>query len=209
MSRGDERGRHRAESPHGSVAVGHVGTILFVDDDRLSARRNAAMLSSFGHRVVVARTAGEAMERIDDAIDVVLLDLEMPVLDGPRLLPLLRARVQGFVPCVFLTGRDDEASRDRGLEAGGDDFLSKASQPFELRMRVHSMLRIRRLTQELERRASIDPLSGVGNRAALERALDARTSEQLRYGRPLALLLADVDHFKRINDQHGHAAGTW
>ena len=183
------------------------GTVLVVEDDRLSARVTRRILESLEHRVLVANSTGSALEQMSDEVDVILLDVEMPDLDGPRLLPLLRGRSRSFVPCVFLTGRDDDDARQRCLDAGGDDFLSKSARSVELQIRVSSMLRIRRLTQELERRAHTDPLSGVGNRSALEAALDQRESEQLRYGRPLAILIADIDFFKRVNDAHGHAAG--
>ncbi|MEZ4250371.1 MAG: diguanylate cyclase [Polyangiales bacterium] len=156
---------------------------------------------------MVAQTPGAALEAMGEHVDLILMDVEMPDLDGPRLLPLLRSRCRAFVPCLFLTGRDDDDARQRCLEAGGDDFLSKPPRRIELQMRVASMLRIRRLTRELERRATVDPLSGVGNRGALESALDAREKERVRYRRPLALLMLDVDHFKRINDELGHAAG--
>ncbi|MCU0672138.1 MAG: diguanylate cyclase [Myxococcota bacterium] len=183
------------------------GTVLVVEDDRLSARLTRRLLEALDHRVRVAHTPGSALEQMNDEVDVILLDVEMPDLDGPRLLPLLRGRSRSFVPCVFLTGRDDDDVRLRCMDAGGDDFLSKSTRSVELGIRISSMLRIRRLTRELERRAHVDPLSGVGNRNALEIALDERASEALRYGRPLAILIADIDFFKRVNDQRGHAAG--
>lgn len=188
-------------------AAAAAGVILVVDDDRIATKVTRETLEALGHRVIVASTAGTAIERMSDDVDVILMDVEMPSLDGPRLLPLLRRRCTGFVPCVFLTGHDDDAARHRCLDAGGDDFLSKPTRRIELEMRVSSMLRIRRLTEELARRATVDPLTGVQNRAALEAALEARAHEHRRYERPLSVLIADIDFFKRVNDTHGHAAG--
>jgi len=197
----------RPRSTPGAIAPDMSGTILVVDDDRLGAKVTSETLEALGHRVLVAPTAGSALEQMNDEVDVILMDVEMPSLDGPRLLPLLRRRCTGFVPCVFLTGHDDDGARHRCLDAGGDDFLSKPTRRIELEMRMSSMLRIRRLTQELARRATVDPLTGVQNRAALEATLGAREHEHRRYTRPLSILIADIDFFKRVNDQHGHAAG--
>ena len=138
------RGEAGEGSAHRSWSA--PGTVLVVEDDRLSAQVTRRILESLEHRVLVANTMGAALEQMSDEVDVILLDVEMPDLDGPRLLPVLRGRCRSFVPCVFLTGRDDDAVRARCLDAGGDDFLSKSARNVELQIRVSSMLRIRRLT---------------------------------------------------------------
>lgn len=181
--------------------------VLVVDDDPLSARVVGGLLEEMGCVVRVANGPGAAVAGFKADVDLVLMDVEMPTLDGFKLTRMLRERASSYVPVVFLTGRDDEQSQERGLLAGGDDFLVKPVGRFELKMRVISMLRIRRLTLELERQARVDVLTGVGNRAALERELAARASEHVRYRRPLSILVIDIDHFKKVNDAHGHAAG--
>lgn len=181
--------------------------ILIVDDDRVAGERVAGMLTALGHHPVVATDWTSALDAFDARTDLVLLDMVMPKVDGLKLAALIRERSEIYVPIVFLTGRSDDESKERALVAGGDDFLVKPVGRLELRVRATAMLRIRRLTQRLHARAHVDPLTRVGNRRAFDEALGRRCAEGARYRRPFSLILMDVDHFKRVNDTHGHAVG--
>lgn len=181
--------------------------ILIVDDEPLITARVAEMLAELGHVAVVAHDWSSALQAYDHTIDLVLLDLIMPKVDGFKLARLVRARGTIYTPIVFLTGRADDQARQKALEAGGDDFLVKPISTLDLRVRVTAMLRIRRLTEALHRQATVDALTGVGNRHALETALQQRVAEGGRYRRPWSLALFDADHFKRVNDEHGHEVG--
>lgn len=182
-------------------------TILVVDDELLVARRVAEMLRELGHEPRIATSWSEALAAFDEQVDLVLLDLIMPAVDGLKLAGLLRQRQTTYTPIVFLTGRGDDATKERALDAGGDDFLVKPVTLLELRVRTTAMLRIRRLTLALHAQATVDALTGVGTRRAFESALERRNTETRRYRRPFSVLLLDIDHFKLVNDNHGHDVG--
>jgi diguanylate cyclase (GGDEF)-like protein len=123
-------------------------------------------------------------------------------------------RASPFVPIILLTALEDIDSKRRGLSAGADEFLSKPVNALELQIRMSSMLRIKRLADELERvnkhlaeLATIDPLTQVANRRAVEDRLAHEFQRERRYKHPLACILIDIDHFKAVNDNYGHPIG--
>ncbi len=189
--------------------------VLVVDDDVPTASTVADTVRDLGHRVTVCNSWTEAVRAFGASeIDLVLMDAIMPGVDGFRLTKLLRARSTSYVPIVFLTGLSDRASREQGIAAGADDFLTKPVDALELKVRLTAMLRIRCLTRDLEARtralarlASVDALTGVGNRRSFDEALPREIARASETGRPLSLLLLDIDHFKRVNDTFGHTAG--
>lgn len=188
---------------------------MIVDDDRLSANVMSAMVQREGHDVFVAHTWTEAIERFSkEDIDLILMDAVMPTVDGFKLTGILRQRTATYVPVVFITGLADQRSRLKGVESGGDDYLVKPVEALDLRIRLMAMLRIRRLTRALEVRthrlaqlANIDNLTGLLNRRSLEERLTTEVSQTILSDTPLAALMIDIDHFKAINDKHGHAVG--
>lgn len=190
--------------------------VLVVDDDPTSARAVTQHLQELGMIVQIAHSWGAALKQYQALQpDLVLMDAVMPDMDGFKLTHHLRARYrERYVPIVFLTGLDDLAARERGVMAGADDFLSKPVDPVMLRVRVRAMMRIRKLTaaleekgRELEDLATRDQLSGVLNRRRFDESLLSEFSRSRRYEHSLSLLVCDVDHFKRINDDLGHSAG--
>jgi two-component system, cell cycle response regulator len=139
--------------------------------------------------------------------DLILLDVSLPGCDGFELIRHLKDDPQTrSIPVIFLSAA---TTRDmaQGLDLGAVDFVSKPSDPIELRARVRAALRTKALQDMLEQRAHLDGLTGLGNRHALEERLDIEWSTCQRRAQPLAVLIADLDHFKRINDLHGHSAG--
>ena len=189
--------------------------VLVVDDDRLAADESATQLRALGCEVTVCHTwtrAVEAFARLE--FDLVLMDAVMPTVDGFRLTKLLRERSKTYVPIVFLTSLADAASRRRCEESGADDLLIKPTERSELGFRVRSMLRIRRLTRQLElqqealqRLVYVDALTGIGNRRAFDERLTRELDRHRSEGLALSLLLLDIDHFKNVNDTHGHPLG--
>lgn len=190
--------------------------VLVVDDDPTSARAVSQYLEQMGMMVEVAHSWSAALKKYQALEpDLVLMDAVMPDMDGFKLTHHLRARYrERYVPIVFLTGLDDINAREKGVMAGADDFLSKPVDPVMLRVRVRAMMRIRRLTaaleekgRELEDLATRDQLSGVLNRRRFDEELASEYARARRYGHPLSLLVCDIDHFKRINDDLGHVTG--
>lgn len=196
-------------------AAGGPATILVIDDDPVQVAATAQMLSALGHRVLVAHGWVEALHVFDDeVVDLVLMDAVMPTVDGFKLTRILRGRMERYVPIVFLTALSNREARERGIVVGADDFLTKPLRPVELSVRVAAMLRIRHLTKvleaksaELDRLVNLDPLTGIGNRRAFDRALAHEWERAGRYGHPLSVALFDLDGFKAVNDTFGHAAG--
>jgi len=190
-------------------------TILVVDDDRIGSGRVAALLGELGHTPRVAHTWTEALRIFgSECIDLILMDAVMPNVDGFKLTRMLRAQATSYVPILFVTGLSDQEAKERGIASGADDFLTKPVDSLELRMRLTAMLRIRRLTQALEdqtrtldRIAHVDALTGLFNRRSLEERLPIELERSNRYRRPVAVVMADLDHFKRVNDLHGHEGG--
>ncbi len=205
--------------PHVVQGVAEVSSpsahILVIDDEATSANTVAEIIASLGYRVTVATSWTEALRGFHAGdVDLVLMDAVMPGVDGFKLTQLLRSRTGAYVPILFLTGLADAAAREQGIAVGADDFLTKPVDIFELRVRLKAMLRIRRLTQELELQklklahlAHIDGLTGISNRRTLDERLPQVLEKATRTGQCLSVLVIDVDHFKRINDTLGHAVG--
>lgn len=159
---------------------------------------------------LVAATSGEEGLRLAREIepDLVLLDISLADADGFSVLSSLKADpATSEIAVVFLSGSVSTQDRVRALDLGAIDFVGKPFDSAELKARVRSALRLRRLVRMLAQKACIDGLTGLWNRAHFEQRLAEEVSEAQRYGRPLSLVLADLDHFKAINDRHGHPMG--
>ncbi len=189
--------------------------VLVVDDDRASANAIADTVADLGYRVTTCNGWIEALRVFSqESVDLVLMDAVMPGVDGFRLTRLLRTRSASYVPIVFLTGLADRNARERGVAAGADDFLTKPVDAIELKVRLTAMLRIRSLTRDLEARslalarmATVDALTGVGNRRAFDDNLVKELHDAADGHHAASLLLLDIDHFKRVNDSFGHPVG--
>jgi len=195
--------------------VSETATLLVVDDDSDARAFLRAVLESDGLQVREAATGAEALAVLSrERVQLVLLDVCMPAMDGFAVAEAIKRRPGSFIPIILLTAADDPASRARGIAAGADEILGKPVHPFELRLRVRAMLRIQHLTAELHaanRRlqslARTDELTGVRNRRGLRSVLEREFLRAERYGGRLALLAIDLDRFKEVNDAHGHAVG--
>jgi diguanylate cyclase (GGDEF)-like protein len=191
-----------------------VISILIIDDTKSSREELARIVAEAGYTAITAENGLEGLRLLREQHPaLVLVDVEMPGFDGYKTAAAVKLEA-GFVPVMLLTARTDVETKRRGQAAGADDFLSKPVVPLELQIRIAAMLRIKSLTDELDalnRRlaelADKDGLTGIANRRRFDKLLTLEHERALRYRRPLALAIADIDHFKRINDTHGHAAG--
>jgi diguanylate cyclase (GGDEF)-like protein len=142
------------------------------------------------------------------APDIILLDVEMPDADGFETIRRLKADTTTIdIPVVFVTGVSSTDDKIRGLDLGASDYVTKPFEPAELRARVRATLRTRRLLELLARKAMIDGLTGLWNRGYFEQHLDTEVARARRAGKAVACIMADLDHFKSINDRYGHPAG--
>jgi diguanylate cyclase (GGDEF)-like protein len=148
-------------------------------------------------------------------VDVVLCDLEMPGMDGLKFLELQRTRAERRdVPVIILTGRDEPEQKIKALERGASDYITKPFDAGELLARVKVQIKVKALQDELKERnqkleelLNTDPLTQLANRSHLMRDLAQEFQRSLRGGQPLSLAMADIDHFKSINDTFGHQQG--
>jgi len=184
--------------------------ILIAEDDAVSRRLLEATLKRWGYDVVVAEDGTGAWEVLqqEDAPRLAILDWVMPGLDGPQICRAVRGlRGQRYIYLLLLTAKSDKADLVKGLEAGADDFLSKPFDAQELRARLRAGMRILELQETLRVQATRDALTGLWNRAATLDFLHRELSRASRQATPISLIMADIDHFKRINDTHGHLVG--
>ena len=193
--------------------------ILLVEDTRTVAMVMSARLTSFGFDVVVAENGKIAVDKFtQEAPDLVLMDIEMPVMNGFEATNRIRAfeatQKWAWTPILFLTASDTAQNLVTAIEAGGDDFLAKAIPEQVLHAKMKAMSRIAQLRQRLsianrrlEEQANQDGLTGLCNRRSMDMRVDIGWSDAESRGRSFGLLMLDVDNFKKYNDHYGHLAG--
>jgi len=193
-----------------------VGRILVAEDSLVVRTVVCDQLEDEGYDVVEAVDGESALAACATARpDAILLDIEMPGLDGHQVLARLKADDDlKDIPVVFLTGRTGTDDMVAGLRAGAHDYLKKPFEPAELIARIGGAVRIKRLQDELrvrneqlDRLSRIDELTGLHNRRHVDEQLKKEISTARRHDQPLAVLMLDIDHFKSVNDQEGHPAG--
>jgi diguanylate cyclase (GGDEF)-like protein len=191
--------------------------VLIADDDRVSRRLLEASLTRWGYEVVVTCDGVEAWEVLQgaDVPPLAIVDWMMPGMDGVAVCRKVRQRGQEpYIYLLLLTTKGRKENLIEGLDAGADDYLTKPFDPHELQVRLRTGKRIVTLQAELiEARESLriqathDALTGVWNRRAIIEMLSSELARSIREGLPVAVVIADLDHFKRINDTYGHVAG--
>jgi two-component system cell cycle response regulator len=188
--------------------------IIIVEDDVHVSHLLVRQLQRAGYTVRHASTLAEARELFRDGMwDLAILDRGLPDGDGIELCGELRASSQhGYI--IMVTGNDSDEAKLEGFASGADDYVTKPFQVDELLARIRAGVRIVGLqkalvdtNRRLEELSLTDGLTRVGNRRAFDDKLDGAFEHARRYERPLSLVLVDIDHFKVINDTHGHDAG--
>ena len=197
----------------GDTGVAHV---LIVDDSLVIRAVLRGWLEDQGYQVTEVGDGAAAIEQCLAAPpDVVLLDIEMPGLNGHDVLARLKADDSvKDVPVVFLSNHSSMDEVLRGLRGGAHDYLRKPFEPAELVARVGAAVRVKKLQDELHRRndelnelSRTDLLTGLSNRRHLDEQLSKHLSTARRHGHELGVLLLDLDHFKQVNDTYGHLTG--
>ena len=184
--------------------------LLIAEDEESLGHLLEVQVRSWGYEAVVVHDGEAALAalRAPEAPRLALLDWLMPGLDGIEVCRRLRQDVDCPYPYLILvTGQGGRQQMLEGLEAGADEFLAKPVDAAELKARLGAGRRIVELQEQLREMASRDALTGLYNRAAVLGALERELKRGAREGRPVGVVLADVDHFKRINDTLGHLAG--
>jgi len=183
--------------------------VLVVDDSPVCRSALASILVHDEFEVIQAADGPEGLRvALRERPDLILLDLNMPGWDGFETIRRLKDQYETqSIPVLFLSSIDSPTARANGLDLGAADFIAKSVAPEEMRARVRAALRVKAAHDVLERRAHLDALTGLGNRHAMEERLRSDWLQARRRGSPLAVLIADLDHFKLVNDRHGHQEG--
>ncbi|WP_432822546.1 diguanylate cyclase [Trichloromonas sp.] len=152
---------------------------------------------------------------LNEPVDIILCDLEMPGMDGFKFLSMIKTRKElQDIPIILITGVKDQETKIRGLERGASDYLTKPFDPAEMIARVKVQLKIKSLQDSLKKSnlalmelSNTDPLTRLSNRRFLMKTLEKELQRCERSQKTLALVMVDVDHFKRVNDTYGHQQG--
>jgi two-component system cell cycle response regulator len=190
--------------------------LLLVEDEPMQQEVLAQILSDAGYAVTAVDNGRDALaEIIKGEYSLVVTDRGMPHLDGLDLCRAIRAaHLPSYVYVLMLTGLDSTRDAIAGLKAGADDYVSKTALEEELIARLAAGRRI--VTLERSLRAAnerihlltmTDALIGTFNRRYFDEQLVAATAHAERHSRPLSLVFVDIDHFKLVNDTHGHRIG--
>jgi two-component system, cell cycle response regulator len=191
--------------------------ILLADDEPIARTMLEHWLVGWGYEVTLARDGESALQALKDDTELRLLvvDWVMPKKDGIEVCKAIRSGPQEpYVYIVLLTAKDDKSDIIAGLDAGADDYLVKPCNPLELKVRLRAGRRVIELQEQLVKareslrfEAMHDSLTGLLNRGAVLEQLTKELVRASRRGAPVSVLMGDLDHFKNINDTHGHAAG--
>jgi diguanylate cyclase (GGDEF)-like protein len=190
--------------------------ILVVDDDPAVRRIVIEALKNQGYDVHDVSSGKDALQAVDKIKPhLILLDVNMPGMDGIGTLQHLRHR-EDYVSVIFVSGQSSTEEVIRGLDTGADDYVTKPFKVMELLARVRAQLRIKDLNDRLKRAnerlkelVDIDDLTGLFNMRSLYTKLDFELDRARRHDRSLAVIMMDIDHFKKVNDEHDHLFGSW
>lgn len=197
---------------------------LVVEDTLTTMTLVGHLLESMGITPIKARDGAEGIALYEkEQPDLILLDIVLPGIDGYEVARSIRAMEKAgeWTPIIFLTGRTKDEDLEKGIAAGGDDYILKPVSEVVLSAKVRAMQRIvqmrysllvltRKLdaaNRELTRLSAVDGLTGIANRRLFDESLGREWRRCLRVREPLSLLLCDVDFFKQYNDAYGHQAG--
>jgi diguanylate cyclase (GGDEF)-like protein len=183
--------------------------LLLVDDDVESLAVARARLADDEVEILCATGGRAGLEAAKSwNPDLILLDLDMPDMTGFDVCRILKADPElCMIPVLFLSASGTPADKVQGLDLGAVDYITKPFDEFELRARVRAAIRTKQLQDLLIEHAHIDPLTGLPNRRALMDRLQMEWARMQRHGGELSFIVADVDHFKRVNDTYGHSVG--
>jgi len=191
--------------------------VLAAEDNPVFQSMLRSMLTKWGYEPVMTRDGNQAWELFqgEDPPRMAILDWMMPGMDGVEVCRRVRAAArEPYIYILLLTARTEAQDLVEGMEAGADDYLTKPFNAHELRVRLRAGRRILDLQEELllarealRVEATHDGLTGLLNRSCVLEALQNELGRAERERQPTAVLLADLDRFKLINDTRGHLAG--
>lgn len=196
--------------------------ILVIDDTKTERMIMTAYLERLGHEVITGADGKQALDLYQsESPDLILMDVIMPVMDGYQSAQQIRQLDDDWVPIIFLSAKISPDDISAGIDAGGDDYLTKPVDMVVLNAKVKAMQRIAAMrhrlikvsdelaatNNKLQKLVNIDGLTGIANRRYMDRFLQIEYSRAIRNQQPLSLVLGDIDYFKQFNDRYGHLDG--
>jgi len=190
--------------------------VLVIDDDKDSLSIISEALRWEGYMVQTAISGPEGVDLIAKwQPDLILLDVNMPQMDGFEILNSLRAR-ENYVSVIFISGNATTDFVIDGLDLGADDYIVKPFDPRELLARVRTQLRIKDLNDQLrsandrlKELVDTDDLTGLFNMRSVYQRVEAELQRARRFNRRVCVVMMDMDHFKKVNDGHDHLFGSF
>ncbi len=197
-----------ATAIHPLLPLGRKPRLLIVDDQPVNIQALYQVFAA-DYQVFMATSGQQALALCRDKHpDLLLLDVQMPGMDGYEVCRRVKADAElQDLPVVFVTAHSEPQAETQGLEAGAVDFISKPFNPAVVRARVKTHLTLKLQGDLLRQMVFIDGLTGVYNRRFFDERLALEFQRARRSGDTLALMVVDVDFFKRFNDHYGHLAG--
>lgn len=183
--------------------------VLVVDDAPANIQVLASCLKD-DYQVKVATNGARCLELagISPEPDLILLDILMPDLDGYEVCQQLKQNESTrHIPVIFVTAKDNDDEEEKGFSLGAVDYITKPIRPAVVVARVKTHVMLKRQHDLLARMAMRDQLTGLYNRHYLLDAAHRKVARAMRHQYSICLLMIDVDHFKKINDTHGHVVG--
>ena len=191
--------------------------ILIADDSIVSRHLLEATLRKWGYDVMVACDGAEALDLLqrEDAPALAILDWMMPGLTGLEVCRRIRQRArEPYIYMLLLTSKSQKEDLIEGMDAGADDYITKPFDQHELQVRLRAGKRLADLQAELlsarealREQATRDSLTHIWNRSAILDMLCRELARSERERTPIGVIIVDLDHFKNVNDNHGHLAG--
>jgi diguanylate cyclase (GGDEF)-like protein len=187
---------------------GSVPTVLIVDDEPANVQVLGEALSGQCDVRFTTRADDAVVLAARFNVDLILLDLVMPDRSGFEVLAALKADPAcRDIPVIIVTAMSDLLDEEAGLSAGAVDYITKPINASIVRARVRTHVELKRQRDQLAALADLDGLTGIANRRRFDQQLDLRWRQASRSQGRLALVIADVDHFKQYNDHFGHGPG--
>ncbi|NQZ06370.1 MAG: diguanylate cyclase [Algicola sp.] len=182
--------------------------ILIVDDSEINTMLLAGLLED-EHKIVTASNGEQGIEQaVNEAPDLILLDVTMPGMDGYMVCDELKTNVQTRnIPIIFVTAMDEMEDEARGLELGAIDYITKPFSPQIVKARVRNHLELKLFRDRLMKLSMVDGLTSIPNRRQFDRAINQEWQRGIRKKTAVSLLLLDIDFFKQYNDIYGHLKG--
>ncbi|MDX1450972.1 MAG: diguanylate cyclase [Oleiphilaceae bacterium] len=182
--------------------------VLIAEDDPVTQTVLSGLVEAMGYSSIIADNGQSALDSLHNQHDIglALIDWMLPGIHGPELCQSIKS-TQSFIYIIMVTGKTQTEDLVLAIEAGADDFVTKPFNSEELKARIHAGLRMVHHDRRIAKHANYDELTGVWNRRMVMNFLENEWWRAHREHKRLSLMMIDMDHFKQVNDKHGHHSG--